>query len=308
MHRHTLKRKAIELGHLEAWFSQGMGSFHFENFEPLRRGLDILLDLTRLRLKGERNALDIMLRRITFELAALPDSFDGFTLLHLSDIHSDGQPGLPGAISRVISRIETDLCLLTGDYRFEISGPCHNVYHAMAEIIGSVKARRGIIGILGNHDFYEEAAELERMGVHMLINQHEEIRRGAESIWIAGVDDPHFYGCHDLATALAGVPRDGFKILLAHSPELFEEAHEHDISLYLCGHTHGGQLCLPFFGPLYMNARCPRTYCAGAWQHKGVTGYTSAGAGSSMVPVRFSCPPEITVIELKKKKQRSTKG
>ena len=300
MHRHHLKRKAIELGHLEAWFSQGRSSFHFENFEPLRYALNFFLKLTRLRSMGERNCLEHVVRHVVFHCPGLPATFDGFRLLQLSDIHSDGLSGLPAAICRKLDGLATDLCVLTGDYRFEILGPCHNVYYAMQQIVSAVRARHGILGILGNHDFYEEAVELEGMGVRMLINQSAEISLGGESIWIAGVDDPHYYGCDDLDAALAGIPSGAFTVLLVHSPELYREAQERGVNLYVCGHTHAGQLCLPLLGPLLMNAQCPRAFCAGSWQYKTMAGYTSAGAGSSMAPVRFCCPPEITVIELRR--------
>ena len=300
MQQHNLKRKAIELGHLESWFSQGRGAFHFENFEPLRYALNIFLKLTCLRSLGERNCLQHVVRHVVFFCHGLPEAFDGFRLLQLSDIHSDGLSGLPAAICRQLKGLEYDLCVLTGDYRFEISGPCHNVYHAMQEIVSEVHARHGILGILGNHDFYEEAVALEGMGVRMLINQWEKISHNGESIWIAGVDDPHFYGCDDLDKAMAGIPPDAFTILLVHSPELYREAQERGVNLYVCGHTHAGQLCLPLLGPLLINAQCQRAFCSGSWQYKNMAGYTSSGAGSSMVPVRFCCPPEITLIELRR--------
>lgn len=300
MQRHCLKRKAIELSHLEAWFSQGRGSFHFENFEPPRYVLNFFLDLTRLRSAGERSCLEHEVRHVVVGCPGLPAAFDGFRLLQLSDIHSDGLPGLPAAICGKLKGLEADLCVLTGDYRFEVSGPCHNVYSAMQEIVAAVRSPCGIVGILGNHDFYEEAVALEGMGVHMLINQSVEISRGGESLWIGGVDDPHYYGCDDLDAALTGIPPGAFTVLLVHSPELYREAQARGVGLYICGHTHAGQLCLPLLGPLLLNARCPRKLCAGLWNYKGMAGYTSAGAGSSMVPVRFCCPPEITVIELKR--------
>ena len=81
--------------------------------------------------------------------------------------------------------------------------------------------------------------------------------------------------------------------------ELLEEAATSGIDLYLCGHTHGGQICLPWLGPVLVNARCRRRYVGGQWTYKNVQGYTSYGTGSSCVPVRFNCPPEIGVIELK---------
>jgi len=139
--------------------------------------------------------------------------------------------------------------------------------------------------------------ELENAGVQMLIN--EAIAVGPEDgrLWIIGVDDPHYYGCDDL-TQVEAVPTDAFRLLLAHTPEMFHEAAKAGIDLYLTGHTHGGQICVPWIGPLVMNAACPRAYTHGHWQHGGMQGYTSSGAGCSMLPVRYGCPPEVTVIEL----------
>ncbi len=299
MQQHRLKRRSIELGHLEAWFSQGRASFHFENCAFLRAGLKVVLKLTGLSARGERNCLKHVCRHVCFHCCGLPEAFEGFTILHLSDLHGDGMPGLAAELRRQIEGMAIDLCVLTGDYRFEVSGPCHNVYPVMQDIVDAVHAPHGIMGILGNHDFYEEAVALERMGVRMLINQAASIARGSDRIWIAGVDDPHFYGCDDLDAAMADVPRGAFAILLVHSPELYREAQQCGVNLYLCGHTHGGQLCLPLLGPVLVNAQCPRSLCAGMWNYRGMAGYTNVGAGASVVAVRFLCPPEITIIELK---------
>ena len=156
-------------------------------------------------------------------------------------------------------------------------------------------------GILGNHDESQIAIELENLGVRMLINEAAEISRGDESIHVIGVDDPHGYGYDDLEGALEGVPEDGFKVLLAHTPEIFEEAARSEIQLYMCGHTHAGQIRLPVIGEVFQNADCPRAYAQGEWQHDRMLGHTSAGVGCSLVPVRYNCPPEIPVIELARK-------
>jgi hypothetical protein len=207
--------------------------------------------------------------------------------------------GLADAISACISGYEVDLCVLTGDYRYETDGSCQGVYPPMQRILKSIQARLGVVGILGNHDVSEEVPALEHLGVRMLINQALEVRHGQESAWIIGVDDPHYYGCDDLPKALGNVPSDAFKILLVHTPEIIREAEEYGIDLYLCGHTHGGQICFPFLGPLLINANCPRAYARGVWKYKTLQGYTSPGVGTSGIPVRFLCPPEIGLIELR---------
>jgi len=125
------------------------------------------------------------------------------------------------------------------------------------------------------------------------------LRRDRESAWVIGLDDPHYYGCDDLPAALRDVPSEAFKILLVHTPEIIKEAEEYGVDLYLCGHTHGGQICLPLIGPIVINANCSRAYARGVWKYKNLQGYTSPGVGTSGVPVRFFCPPEIGLIELR---------
>jgi predicted MPP superfamily phosphohydrolase len=206
--------------------------------------------------------------------------------------------GLAEIVSDLVSNLPVDLCVLTGDYRFEVYGACNAIYPRMRRILDGIRSRHGVVGILGNHDCADIAVELERMGVRMLINEALEV--GSPDFWVIGVDDPHYYGCDDLAGALAEVPKNAFKLLLAHTPEMFDEAATAGIGLYLSGHTHAGQICLPWIGPLVLNAACPGSYKYGHWNHGGMQGYTTAGAGCSLLPVRFNCPPEIVTIELAK--------
>jgi predicted MPP superfamily phosphohydrolase len=142
------------------------------------------------------------------------------------------------------------------------------------------------------------ALEFEKYGIRMLVNEAIELRRLGQSLWIVGVDDPHKYQCDDLRLALEEVPLNGFKVLLAHTPEIFKEASDSGVGLYLCGHTHAGQIALPFMGAPIQNADCPREFGHGHWHYGEMQGYTSAGVGCSMLPIRFNCPPEIAIVEL----------
>jgi predicted MPP superfamily phosphohydrolase len=293
------KRQLIERGLLTSWSRRGRSSYQREHHQALCGLLRIALQLTGLRRRGELNALSPVIHDILLTYDNLPESFCGFTILHLTDLHADGLTGLADALSERLSGLEVDLCVMTGDYRYETHGPCHGVYPPTERILKSVNARLGVIGILGNHDVSEEVSALEHLGVRMLINQALELRRGQESTWIIGVDDPHYYGCDDLPAALRDVPSEAFKILLVHTPEIIKEAEGYGVDLYLCGHTHGGQICLPFIGPIVTNANCPRAYARGLWKYKNMQGYTSPGVGTSGVPVRFFCPPEIGLIELR---------
>ncbi len=275
-------------------------AFRFFDQKVMRPGLKIGLRLVGLYETGRKNSLSPQIRQITLHYPNLPESFDGFRVLHISDFHIDGVDGLAEVLTPVLSRINPDLCVFTGDYRFEDRGPCEGVYPRMRQVIEAISAKHGIWGILGNHDSAEIAYGLEALGVRMLVNQNAEIREGGESIWLAGVDDPFDYHCADLDAALTGVPKDAFKILLAHAPEIYQAAAAHGVDLYLTGHTHAGQIRLPIYGSIKHNSHCPKEFSFGLWKHGQMHGYTTSGIGCSSVPVRFHCPPELVIFELKR--------
>jgi len=288
-------RRAAELLHHKGRTAHGHGDFmarHRKLVRPLVQGALLAAGLYG---RGRANALRPVVRQMRFEFPNLPAEAEGFRILHLSDLHIDGLEGLASAVAGVVSGLRVDLCVMTGDYRFELEGPCERVYAGMRTILGAVRARHGVLAILGNHDEADMALELAEMGARMLINEAVRMPGG---FWIIGVDDAHYYGCDDLSTPLTAVPESAFKLLLAHTPELYAEAAEASIDLYLCGHTHAGQVRLPHWGPLMLNAACPRAYTQGRWRHGSTAGYTSAGVGCSLLPVRYNCPPEIAVIEL----------
>jgi predicted MPP superfamily phosphohydrolase len=129
----------------------------------------------------------------------------------------------------------------------------------------------------------------------MLLNECEVIARGSERIHLAGIDDAHFFKVDNIEKAASQIPKGEFSILLSHTPEIYRQAAHANFNLMLCGHTHGGQLCLPGSIPIKLEAILPRRMGAGAWQYHHMSGYTSVGAGSSVVAVRLNCPPEITL-------------
>ena len=137
--------------------------------------------------------------------------------------------------------------------------------------------------------------DMEDLDIHVLMNEHVSHIYEGETLYLAGIDDAHFFGVHDIATALTGIPIEACAILLSHTPEVYRQAAHAGTDLLLCGHTHGGQICLPGGYPLTLDARIPRRFGNGAWQYADMLGYTSPGAGSSIVDVRLNCPPEITL-------------
>jgi uncharacterized protein len=264
--------------------------------------------LTGLYTAGEKKALDIKLEEITFIFNDLPDSFDGFRIMFLVDLHLDGLDGLDRRIAGILDGMDVDLCCFGGDIRMKTYGQSSECIRKLKDLMQHVHARSGILGVLGNHDCIEMLPDLEKTGIVMLVNDSWPIDKDGSRIWIMGVDDPHYYRLHDAGQAAQGVPAEAFSIFLAHSPEAFEEAAGTMASLYLCGHTHGGQVCLAKGTPVFTNSRAPRYTAVGDWQYQKMQGYTSRGVGPSGIPVRFNCPGEISLITLRKKIDRNFQG
>lgn len=134
----------------------------------------------------------------------------------------------------------------------------------------------------------------------MLLNESDSIVRGDQRIHLAGVDDAHYYRADNLEEAAAGIPHEEFSILLSHTPEIYRQAAHAGFQVMLSGHTHGGQVCLPWSIPITLDSVLPRRMGAGAWNYHAMAGYTSVGVGASIVSVRFNCPPEITLHHLRR--------
>ncbi|WDN90121.1 uncharacterized protein BuS5_03091 [Desulfosarcina sp. BuS5] len=248
--------------------------------------------------QGKKNAVQVRLKSMELPFPELPESFDKYRILFISDLHLDGLEGLSERLIEKVSEIKADVCLLGGDYRMEMYGPFDDVNCKICELIKHIDAPDGVFGVLGNHDCLEIAPELEDSGICMLINDSIALKRGGDALSLIGVDDPHYYKCHDLEKAFREVPAGAFTVLVAHSPEIIKDTHGKKIDLCLCGHTHGGQIRLPYIGALFTHCNLPRRFASGLWKHESITGYTSNGAGASGVPVRFNCPPEVVLVTL----------
>lgn len=248
--------------------------------------------------QGNFNAWNVQVRSIELFFPNLPSEFDGFKILHLSDLHIDGMPGLEEKVLEVLgNNTKVDLCVFTGDYRKGICGPFNPVLTALQHLVSGIDSQYGFLGTLGNHDTCLMVEPLEQMGIQMLINENHWIEKNGERLQVIGTDDVHFYfteqAIHALETA-----NQGFTIGLVHSPELYEEAAYQGIDLYLCGHTHGGQICLPSGIPIQTNVKKGKKYYAGHWQHRQMQGFTSAGVGTSVMPIRFNIHSEVVLITL----------
>ena len=293
---HLWQRQGIQRDHVDQIFGRGRNFFHIENWYSIHSLIRLGLRLTGLYGRGCRNAAAIQVRHQRVRLAALPPPFQGLRLLHLSDIHVDMEPRILQALIERVAATEHDLCVITGDFRARTHGDCAPTLAAMARLRPYLATE--VYGVLGNHDFIELVPGLEDLGIRILLNEALALEREGAKLYLAGIDDPHYYRADNLEKAADGIPPGATAILLSHSPEIYRHAAHAGFRLMLCGHTHGGQICLPGGLALTFNAACPRRLGRGAWRWGELQGYTSTGAGACVVPVRFNCPPEITVHHL----------
>lgn len=301
---HLRRRLTGQVESAAKFYSKGgFASFHIENVELLPVVLKFLLKMLLLNKRGAENALDYRVEQVPVYIENLPPAFNGFRVLQLSDLHADGIADKGQKLISILKHVKADLCVLTGDFRFLTQDDYAPALQRTKEIALAVDAAYGLWGILGNHDFIEFVPELEDAGIRMLLNETTTITKNGSEIYLAGIDDAHLYGCHDITKANANIPDHASKILLSHTPETYAEAAEAGFDYIICGHTHGGQICLPGGFPVMVNAKCPRRFCAGLWRYKGLQGYTSRATGASALPVRFFCPPEITVHELNRQEE-----
>jgi len=298
--RHARARLGIEKDHEAQVFGQGINFFHIENLPLSHAVISAILMATGLYWRGLSNAAKVELRENLIVSPRLPQAFDGFTILQLSDLHVEMSEA---AMDRVVALLEGtsyDLCVLTGDYRAKTWGPHEAAISGVARVRAAVRGE--VYGVLGNHDTILMVPALEAVGITMLINEGKIIERAGERIHLAGIDDAHYYRMDNLDKAAADIPPGAFSILITHTPEIYRQAAHADFDVLLSGHTHGGQICLPGRIPITLDSVLPRSMGSGAWRYHDMIGYTSVGAGSSVVPVRFNCPPEITLHRLRVKR------
>ncbi|HEX2258100.1 MAG TPA: metallophosphoesterase [Afifellaceae bacterium] len=297
-HLHVRQRLGLERDYETSILGPGTHALHLENWSSLHRLIRAGLWLTGLRERGRRNSLAIELRTNEVAIAGLPQALDGFTLLQLSDLHCDMSPAFIDALIERIRPLDYDLCVLTGDYRAETYG------FYSAALAGLERLRPHIKGtpyaVLGNHDTIRMVPAMEALGYRLLINEWMKVQRGGEELYLAGIDDAHFYRLENYHRAAHDIPARAVSILLSHTPETYRHAAHAGFHLMLCGHTHGGQICLPGGIPVLTEASSPRRLAKGPWRYHEMAGYTSAGAGTSIVDVRFNCPPEVTLHRLRR--------
>ena len=243
----------------------------------------------------------VRVRSIDVALRGLPPRFDGYRIAHLSDLHIGGLwPRARAARwARRVNALDADLVALTGDYVTHGD----SFHEDVAQVISSMRARDGAVAVLGNHDYFGDGDALARVlaqrGVTVLRNERCTIARGDEAITIAGVDDS-WSGRASTARALEGAPTRGTLIALTHDPQLFPELAARGAALTLGGHTHWGQLAVPFLAARLNLSRLTYHHHAGWYRRGDAVLYVSPGLGTTGPPLRIGAPPEITILCLRR--------
>jgi predicted MPP superfamily phosphohydrolase len=245
---------------------------------------------------------------IEVPLSRLAESWDGFRIAQLSDLHYDDHFSvipLRKAID-LVNQLEPDLVMVTGDF---ITSPFGGVRRSFAlraiepcaQLLTQIHARSGVVAALGNHDAYTGAAHITAVlnshNISVLRNRSLPLEREGQRLWLAGVDDV-LEGKPDLDLTLKGIPPAEPVILMAHEPDWADHVARSSVDLQLSGHSHGGQVRLPLLGAPWVPVLA-RKYPWGLRRIGPLTLYTNAGIGTILVPVRLNCPPEVTLITLR---------
>ena len=291
---HLRQRLGLEEAHEVFCFERpGAHFFYPENWYSVQGFIRHSLRLVGLYGRAQRNARTIRIVGNALEVPGLLRAFAGLRILHLSDLHTDLDPRITHAIAERVRDLDYDLCVLTGDYRARTYGPFEPALKGLEAI--RLQLKGPIYAVLGNHDTIRMVPGMEAMGIQVLLNESVAIERDGATLHLVGIDDAHYYQVHNLQQAAAAIPPDACALFLSHTPEIYRHAAHAGFRAMLCGHTHGGQICLPGGHAITWDARCPRRLAGGSWSYAGMNGYTSVGSGSSVVNARLNCLPEITV-------------
>jgi len=237
-----------------------------------------------------------------------PSRLDGFTIALLSDFHYDPYFSVHPIRSavEVVNGLRPDLIALTGDF---VSVPWFGDAakgaadaEPCARLLEKLRAPHGVWSVLGNHDVSSDAERvtnaIHAVGIPVLSNQSVAVEKDGARFWLGGVDDV-LGGSADLPGTLRGVPSEEAIVLMVHEPDYADYVAGYPVDLQLSGHTHGGQVRIPFMRPLYL-PELAKKYVQGLFKIRELTLYTNAGIGTVQLPVRWNCPPEITFITVRK--------
>lgn len=248
-------------------------------------------------------------RQRTIPMGCLPEAFNGYRLVQLSDLHmAEGKQLTPDHVTRIVARVNRlrpDAIAVTGDFVSQVDAVSRDGIARLS----ALRAPDGIFAVPGNHDYWHGLdavyQAVQRAGLQWLINTHHLIQRNGATLAIAGVDDA-WEGKPDLEGALRGIATDTPVILLAHAPNFADiSVHDQRVALQLSGHSHGGQVRIPGFGPLALPDQAWRfpiglyRIRSGTRNGRAMWVYTNRGLGLAEIKVRFYCRPEVTIFTLR---------
>jgi uncharacterized protein len=246
--------------------------------------------------------ISLAVKRYQVQIHGLPPAFEGFTILHLSDLHDKEFGDAGEELINIIKKESFDLVALTGDL---VAGDQPRLTPAL-ELIAGLRAnwKGPVFSVFGNHDWRlgrarEFGVKLAEAGAQVLSNSAFLLERGRDRVWMVGVDDP-VTARDDLHLALRKTDQRSPRLLLAHSPQLYPQAVKNGLDLMLAGHTHGGQVRLPVLGAPFvpgMGFFPPWDY--GLYQSGATTMIVSAGLGESGLPLRVNIRPELSLVTLR---------
>jgi len=240
----------------------------------------------------------VRVRRIRAPIRGLAPEFDGYRIVQLSDLHvgSFDPKSRAERWVELANELEPDLVAVTGD----LVSSGIDFYDDVADALGQLNAKDGVMCVLGNHDQWDDrrlVKALSLRGICVLQNSWQRICRSHGAIIIAGLDDAYTAKA-DLEATLSGRPASVPTILLSHYPRYFAAAVRRGVALVLSGHTHGGQLGVPFIADRINLATLSGQRGRGLFKENGSLLYVNAGLGTTGPPIRLGVPPEIAVIEL----------
>lgn len=257
----------------------------------------VLAKFGQIQLNDETNTP--VLERVEIPIKGLKPALEGFTIVQLSDIHLEPytKPHLVRRAVEMSNELNPDLVVLTGDYVWREQ----EAVFELTSILTGLNARHGVYSVLGNHDLWLDVevtkTAFAEAGLPMLINQGLAISQGNGSIFLAGMDDG-WSGEPDLNLSLENAPTGIPIVLLLHEPDLVDETSlDPRISLQLSGHTHGGQVLMPGKPPIF-TPNLGKKYSQGLFRVNDTWLYTNRGLGVISVPLRYNCPPEVTLLTL----------
>ena len=252
------------------------------------------------KLGAHNDVYDIEVTRHEVFVDDLPPSFDGYRIAFLTDTHvaSFMRRGLYREVVTQAMRFDPDLVLLGGDF---VTWERH--IPLMAEVLlTGLEARDGVYAVLGNHDYWANGdgvvAAMTARGVRFVINRSILLRRGDDAIALAGVDEI-YRGAPDVDAAFATVDPKIPCLGLSHHPDVIDLVRDRRVDLLVCGHTHGGQIRVPFFGSIVVPSRHEGRYASGFHREGRVLMYVSRGIGA-IPPLRILCKPEVATFTLRR--------